>query len=315
MASSRTFVRLKALTITGLALGLLGSGPVLAQAGQAGQASAASTPVGAANINITPRRVVFEGAKRTEAVYVFNQGSAPVTVDVALVDNIMLPSGEIVPLTLVDGKGAAAKAVAARLQSAKDLMLATPSRLVLEPGRGRTVRVRASLPTTLDQAGEWRTHLTVTTIPQPSAGLTAEAAASAESRELSFQIQSVFGISIPLILRAAGHQAAAAIDGVRVVQAPPAEPGGKAAPMLELNLNRTGNASVFGNIEVRGAKDKAEGLLGFVRGLSVYTEIPGRTVLLPLNREPLPGETLSVTYVSEEGSARRVLAEARVAAK
>jgi hypothetical protein len=57
-------------------------------------------------------------------------------------------------------------------------------------------------PTSPAAAAERRTHLTITTVPPPSAGLTAEEAAEAARRgELSFNIQTIFGISIPVIVR------------------------------------------------------------------------------------------------------------------
>lgn len=157
-------------------------------------AQVALPAAGAANINITPRRVIFDRSKRTEAVFVFNQGNTPVTVDVALVDNAMLPSGEIVPISRIADHGPAAQAVAAKVRSAKPFVLAAPSRLTLPPGQGRTIRVRATLADSAT-SDEFRTHLTVTTVPAPDAGLTAEQAAATEKGELVLRIQSVFGIS------------------------------------------------------------------------------------------------------------------------
>ncbi len=102
-------------------------------------ASAQTTPpvsgtaTGVANINITPRRVIFDANKRAEAVYVFNQGNAAVTLDVTLVDNVMLPSGDIVPLSRVSDRGPAAVTAAGQVHSAKPLLLYSPTRLTLGP--------------------------------------------------------------------------------------------------------------------------------------------------------------------------------------
>lgn len=106
------FARQAALTMISMASCLVSTvAPAQETAAQAPVRSFVAAPV--ANINITPRRVVFDGTKRTEAVYVFNQGTAPVTVDVGLVDNVMLRNGEIVPPEKLAKRDAADQAAGA----------------------------------------------------------------------------------------------------------------------------------------------------------------------------------------------------------
>jgi hypothetical protein len=259
--------------------------------------------VGAANLNITPRRVIFEGSKRTEAVYIFNQGNATAVVDIALIDNIMLPSGEIVPVSSAQERGAVVAGPLARLHSARDLLLATPSRVTLAPGKGKTIRLRVSLPDGAATAGEYRTHLTVTTLPPASSGLTADAAASSRG-ELSFAINTVFGISIPLIVRNGGPTAGATFGAFAIdhdMQAVAGSETPRRVAVLSVPLRRTGTASVYGNIEVRVGKGKSAELIGLVRGIAVYPEIDQRDVRIPLVREPRHGEVLSITFLADDG--------------
>lgn len=273
--------------VLALAAIALGAGLNIPAVAQSAPAPAAAASVGAANINITPRRVIFDRNKRTEAVYLFNQGNAAITVDIALVDNAMLPSGEIVPLSRIAEKGPDAAAVAARVKSAKPMLLAAPSRLVLGPGQGKTVRVRAQLP---DEAqGEYRTHLTVTSVPPPDTGLTAEQAAAAQRGELVLRIQSIFGLSIPLIVRPGATDAAAAFGAVRL-----GSDGGK--PVLDIEMRRSGSNSVYGNIEVRSGKE----VVGMIRGLGIYPEITQRAVRVPLTRPLRKGETLGLVYAADD---------------
>ena len=264
---------------------------------------------GAANLNISPRRVIFEGAKRTEAVYVFNQGTAPVTVDVTLADNVMLPSGEIVPVEKVGEKGPEAAAVAAKLHSARNLILATPSRLTLLPGRGKTIRLRADAPDAAAGASEFRTHLVVTSLPSPDMGLTADAAAATQPGVLVMRVQALFGVSIPLIVRSGGAGATASLGAIAIEHdmAPPAngQPA-RQVPVLAMSLGRAGAASVYGNIEVRSSTSAAKGgksgeLIGLIRGIAVYPEIERRQVRVALIREPRRGETLTATFFVDDG--------------
>lgn len=259
--------------------------------------------VGAANLNITPRRVIFEGSKRTEAVYIFNQGNATAVVDIALIDNIMLPSGEIVPVSSAPERGAIAAGPLGRLHSARDLLLATPSRVTLAPGKGKTIRLRVSLPDGGATAGEYRTHLTVTTLPPASSGLTADAAANSRG-ELSFAINTVFGISIPLIVRNGDPKGNATFGSFAIdhdMQAVPGSEAPRRIAVLTVPLQRAGTASVYGNIEVRAGKGKNSELIGLVRGIAVYPEIDQRDVRIPLVRELRHGEVLSITFVADDG--------------
>jgi P pilus assembly chaperone PapD len=261
--------------------------------------------VGAANLNITPRRAIFEGNKRTEAVYVFNQGNAAVTVDVALVDNVMLSTGEIVPVASAAEKGALATEPLARMRSARSLIVATPSRIVLLPGKGKTVRLRAGLPDAAAGPGEYRTHLTVTSLPPPSSGVTVDAAAASRG-ELAFTINTVFGISIPLIVRSGGVTATAAFGPFALVPAG-ADPASQPA-MLTVPLRRAGAASIYGNIEVRAGSGKSGELIGLIRGIGVYPEVDQRVAQVPLIRTPRRGEALTVTFLSDDGKATSELA-------
>lgn len=304
-----------ALTMFGLVAGAMQ--PSLIQAQEPTAPSPVITqmgmPEGAANLNITPRRIMFDETKRTEAVYVFNQGTTPITVDVALVDNVMMPSGAIVPVSQLGAHAENDRAVAQNLQSARDSLLATPSRLTLAPGKGKTVRIRATLPESADQAIEWRSHLTVTTVPTTDAGLTAEAAAAPRQGELSFRIQSVFGISIPAIVRAGNPQATAGVESISLEQASPTSDtklGDGRVAILSFTLTRSGDASIYGNIEVSASSDKPGELTGFVRGIAVYPEIAGRRVSLALKRMPRPGDILSIVLVSDDGQPRRTMAAA-----
>lgn len=269
-------------------------------------AAAQTAPIAAPNmpnINVTPRRIIFNARKRSEAVFVFNQGVTPITVDVSLLDNVMLPSGEIMPVTDALKRGGTAAELAKKIASARLGMIVSPSRLLLAAGKGRTVRVRAPIG---DEAiaSETRSHLTITTVPPPSTGLTAEQAAEAARRgELAFNVQTIFGVSIPLIVRTGSPTAQVSFGPVALVQEQATPPARGATPILVIPINRTGAKSVYGNLEVRAGKGKASQVIGLARGLGVYTELNQRTVRLQLSRQPRSGEVLSITYYDDEGLA------------
>lgn len=284
-----------------------GVAPVLSQ-----PALAPAQPAVTAFLNITPKRLTFDRGQRNGTVFLLNQGSGPVTVDIALVDRVMLPDGQIAPVS--DGERRPdVKDVAAGLKSARELLQVSPRRVTLMPGRPQTVRVRlSSLPDAA--AGEHRSHLTVTTLPPPDAGVTAEAAAAGgQPNELRFQITAVYGLSIPLIVRPTDVQVGATLEGARVEYADAssggAPPAGRSA-VVALDVVRSGASSVYGNFEVRvvGSAKNAEPL-GMARGVGVYPEISRRAVRIPLTRAPAPGERLEVTFTDDDASPGKVLAK------
>jgi P pilus assembly chaperone PapD len=270
-------------------------------------AAASAQEAGTANINISPRRVIFTPNERTAAVYVFNQGSAPVLVDVSLIDNVMLPDGEIVAVETGARRDTPEFAAAAqRLRSAKELVLATPSRLNIPAGEGRTVRLRASMPDD-GTAREWRTHLTVATVPSRTTGLTADRAAELEPGELSFLVETTFGISIPLIVRNGAPEAAARFGAFSLAEPSAADRANGVATVLNVPVGRTGEKSLYGNLEVRAGPGRNAELLGIARGIGVYAEQDERLVRIPLTRKPAAGEALTVRFSDEESGTEKLL--------
>jgi hypothetical protein len=249
---------------------------------------AAAVPV---NLNITPKRLTLARGQRTAIAHIFNRGDTTATFDITLVDRVMTESGEIVPA----GEAAAASA---GLHSAREMIVVSPRRVTLAPGKGQTIRLRVIAPAHAS-VPEYRTHLTVTTLPPPTAGLTAEDAAARRAGQLSVRVNSVFGVSIPVIVRPGAVTAAGEIRNVRV--GPNA-----AAPALHFDLARTGTGSLFGNVEIRS---RTRGRLGNAIGLGVYTEIGKRSVRIPLQRSPLSGEELEIAFTDDDTAPGRLLAK------
>jgi hypothetical protein len=299
-----------------LVMMLTGPDAVGAQAEQAQPPVATEpAPVNARiNLNITPKRLTFSRNTRSASVYVFNQGNAPATVDVSLIERVMLPTGEIKTLdaALSDAE---TLPVAERLRSARGLVVATPRRITLAPGKGQTVRLRVTQPANAD-APEYRSHLTVATVPPREAGLTAENAAAQRPGELSFRLNAVFGLSIPVIIRTGTLDVRADIHNVRLDEETVSPDGiapARPTPVLAFDLARLGGNSLFGNVEIRSAAGRKD-VVGFARGVGVYPEIDSRSVRVALRRTPAAGEVLDVTFVDDDLTPGRVIARASLIA-
>lgn len=264
-----------------------------------------------ASLNINPKRIVFDRPGRSATLYLHNQGESAGLFDITLVDRVMLPSGQILPLDEAGTREAGDQA--AQFRSARPLLIATPRRVRLEPGTGQTIRIRAGGDAALP-AGEYRTHLTVTAIPPADTGITAEQAAQGKPGTLSFRVTSVLGIAIPVIVRIGASDVRASIENVSLtmedLSSDALRPSRK-TPVVSLDLVRLGHSSLFGDIEIHDARDRRDKApLGLIRSLGVYPEIERRHVRVVLARAPASGETIMIRFIDDDVTPGKHLAEA-----
>lgn len=266
----------------------------------------AATPTGSfaqagADLNVSPKRIVFSAETRSSTVLVFNRGGSEVTYNIDLVDRVMTPDGQIISVADAAAKPEAAS-VAKKVASATALINFTPRRVTLKPGDSQTIRIRVLRPPEL-AAGEYRTHLTITAAPPEDTGLTAEQAVSASDGKVAVRLVTVFSISIPLIVRQGGPDVGATITDVKYLDA---EPAGGA---LSLQLTRKGASSLFGDVEVRPAgAPRATVPLGLIRGVGVYPEIDRRLVQFKLSRALVRGEHLDIVFRDDDTRSGETLA-------
>ncbi|MDX9998080.1 MAG: hypothetical protein WCY15_04360 [Phenylobacterium sp.] len=250
---------------------------------------------GGEDLTISPKRLVLAAGARSATVFLLNRGTETTTYAIELADRVMLPDGRIrEPGDVADEPGGAE--ATALLQTATEMIVFSPRRVTLRPGESQTVRLRIARAADLPE-GEYRSHLTVTAVPPPDAGLTAEQAAQARPGQMTIRIRTAFGVSIPVIVRQGDPRAGAEIRDVRYM--PPAS-GRQAA--LALALVRTGKASLYGDLTVRAA-GSGEPPLAQARGVAVYAEIGRRTLELPLRRRLSQGERVEIVFADE--AARR----------
>jgi hypothetical protein len=300
-----------------IAAGVGVAGGVAAQAPPAAppaaaQGAPAAAPASVAlnnNLTINPKRLTFDRLGRSSAVYIFNQGALPATYDIKLIDRVMLPDGQIVPADEAATKPEL-KPVLDAMKSAMEMVIATPRRASLGPNAGQTVRVRAGGSAELPP-GEYRTHLTVTAVPPADTGVTADQAASSAPESLSFRVTSVVGLSIPVIVRVGPADFRAAIENMKVSTETITPDGGgpaRSVGVLSMDLVRVGSSSLFGDVEIRGERERGRGdPLGLVRGVGVYPEIPRRNMRILLQRIPAKGEELEIIFRDDDTAPGKIL--------
>ncbi len=278
-----------------LILGLaLIANPMTLNAAQAGPLGAGpSLEVGAlgADLNLSPKRLVLDAQTRSATVYVFNQGGTSGYYSVDLVDEIMLADGRIKKVSDLASDPSAAEKIA-KLKSARDLMLVTPRRIWLAPHESQTVRIRAHPP--LDAApGEYRTHLVITALPPEETGLVADQVGTpGQTKALSVRVLALYSLAIPVIYRQGQIDAQGQIKNITSsVQ------DGHA--LLEMDLERDGAASLYGDIVVRSGGRNGP-VVGEVNGIGVYPELGQLRLKVPLQRKLAAGEHLLIAWRDQD---------------
>jgi P pilus assembly chaperone PapD len=240
---------------------------------------------GAGGLLVGPTRVVFEGGIRTAQLTLVNTGARTATYRLKLVRLRMSENGIIRQVTDPDSSE----------QFADTLVRFSPRRVELEPQVPQTVRLQLRKPADLP-AGEYRSHLLIQALPEQAAE---QAAASGPGIHLN--LQPVFGVSIPVIVRQGETSASLTLSDVSL------QPGSGAdqPPRLRVVLNRSGNRSVYGNLVATwSAEAGKEQVVGVAKGVAVYTPNARRVFELPLtlDRDHARSGRLDVKFDAPSGA-------------
>ncbi|MEO1169332.1 MAG: molecular chaperone [Pseudomonadota bacterium] len=222
---------------------------------------AAPAPVHANDLLVAPTRVVLDGPRGTQVI-LNNIGTEEATYRISLELRRMTPDGGLEEVEIPDETE----------ESALGMIRYAPRRVVLPPNQPQAIRIGVRPPEGLAD-GEYRVHMLFRAIPRPR-----PAAAEEESAGEGFQIRliPVYGVTIPIIVRHGNLTATAAIANPRIVE----EDGVRA---VAFDMSRQGARSVYGEVIV--TRPGVDVPIARARGVAVYPEINGRTVILPVSEE------------------------------
>lgn len=218
------------------------------------------------NLLVTPKRVVFEGNKRSEELNLANVGKDSATYLISLIQIRMNEDGKFERITQPDPG-----------QNFADRNLRFfPRTVTLAPGEAQTIKLQIVKASELPP-GEYRSHLYFRANP-PSRPLGEEIIPEKDS-VLSVRLIPVFGISIPVIIRNGESTATVKISEV-VFQMT-----NDSMPAVNMTFNRSGNMSVYGDIAVDHISLQGKTTrVGIVKGLAIYTPNTKRRFHLPLEK-------------------------------
>jgi hypothetical protein len=215
---------------------------------------------------IYPKRIVFDGNKRSQNLNLVNSGDDSAQYIISVIQIRMKEDGSFENISQPDS---------GQLFSDRNFRF-FPRSVVLGPKESQTVKVQLIQFSTLP-AGEYRSHLyfRAEKIQQPLGDTQTKSVTSS----ISIQIKPVYGLSIPVIIRSGESNTAIALSKVHFHLVK------DSLPLLEMNIERSGNMSVYGDIRIDYISDQGtETQVALVRGVAVYTPNNHRKFALMLDR-------------------------------
>ena len=252
------------------------------------------------NLLITPRRVVFEGPKKTMELNLANTGADTAKYNVSIVQYRMKEDGAFEEIMTPDpGQNFADK-----------FIRFFPRTVSLAPNEAQIVKMQL-IKTNELQPGEYRSHVYFRAVPKQNALGTEETVK--DSTAIGVKLIPIFGITIPVIIRTGASTMKVSLTDLKM------EVVNDTIPRLQFAFNRTGNQSVYGDIDVQHIS--AQGLstkVGTVRGIAVYTPNQVRKFQMDLDpkaKVDYKSGALKVTFSAQSDAKPEKFAEAELKLK
>ena len=218
------------------------------------------------NLLITPRRIVFEGNKRSEEINLANTGKDTAKYNVSIIEYRMREDGSFLEISKPDsGQNFAGK-----------YLRFFPRAVVLAPNEAQVVKIQVTKASELE-SGEYRSHVYFRAVPDTKP--LGEGEVKKDSSAISVRLVPIFGITIPVIIRVGENTTKLTLSGLSFEQV------NDTTPRLKLVLNRSGNMSVYGDLIVEHISPQGKVTpAGSVKGIAVYTPNPLRRFQMDLDK-------------------------------
>jgi len=249
---------------------------------------------------ITPRRVVFEGSKRSMDLNLANTGKDSATYAISLIQIRMKDDGGFENITEPDpGQNFADKN-----------LRFFPRSVILAPGEAQSIKVQ-TLNTNKLKPGEYRSHFYFRAVPKQNA--LGEETPDTNTTSISVKITPIFGITIPAIIRVGETNVKVSITDLSFRNV------NDTIPAFSFTLNRTGDNSVYGDLSVDHISTQGKiTRVATANGVAVYTPNSIRKIQINLNKLPevdYKSGTLRLIYSSHSDVKPVRYAEAELALK
>jgi P pilus assembly chaperone PapD len=232
---------------------------------------------------VIPRRVVFEGTKRTQELNLANAGNDTTKYTISIVEIRMKEDGSFEE---VDASEAGQNSASANLRI-------FPRIVTLGPNEAQTVKVQLTNTSKLTP-GEYRSHIYFRALPkQRQKG---KEPLKKMVTNLSLKLTPVFGVTIPVIVRVGDYSAKVSFSNLAFEMK-------NDTPRLNMVINRAGSMSIYGNISVSHISPEGNHTnVGIIKGFGVYSPNATRKLRMVLNNKVgvnYSKGTLEIVYTSQ----------------
>ncbi len=249
-----------------------------------------------AELMLHPTRIVFERNDRAAQVELINNSKEAASYRITLVNRRMTDDGRFEPV---------AAPLAGEL-FAEPMLRYSPRQITLQPGTAQTVRLMLRKPAVLAD-GEYRSHLHFEKLPAAAGSTSVEA--QGKPGDIGVMLNALVGASMPVIVRHGATSAQVSLSHLALLNS---EAG--RAPLLALQFERSGNSSVYGDLQVTFTpQGGAPQVLASAGGIAVYAPNTARRASVPLQLPQgmaLARGTLSVVYRQRADAGGAILAQA-----
>jgi hypothetical protein len=205
------------------------------------------------NLLITPRRVIFEGSRKSQELNLANTGQDTATYNISIIQYRMKDDGTFEQIEQPDPGQ----------RFADPYLRFFPRSVTLPPNEAQVVKMQL-IKTNELQEGEYRSHIYFRAVPnQKPLG---EETNAVDSSTISVQITPIFGVTIPVIIRVGVSNTTVTLSDLKLI------PIDDTLSRLTITFNRSGNFSVYGDISVNYVSPQGKTTqVGMVKGIAVYT--------------------------------------------
>lgn len=225
----------------------------------------------AANLMVTPTRIVFEQRDRTAQVTLINQGSETGEFRISFIRQNMTETGNFVAVP--DGEAG---------MFSDEMIRFSPRQVKLPPGQSQVVRLMLRKPRDLAD-GEYRSHLLFQALPPAASSSIDKIAADTSADGITVQVIPIVGVSIPVIVRQGELNSKVTLSAARII---PAD-GTGSTPAIAVDINRTGSGSAYGDFRAIFTPSGGDPIVvAQANSIAVYANIDKRRFQMPLTIPP-----------------------------
>ncbi|GAB2190279.1 hypothetical protein MAH1_18870 [Sessilibacter sp. MAH1] len=256
------------------------------------------------DLTVTPTRVIFEDRDRAKVLNLVNRGEKTATYRIEFIEMAMDQYGGFTEIeTPQEGQ-----------QFSSNMVRYSPRQVTIEPGESQTIRLIASKPSNL-AVGEYRSHLLMYAVPDNSANaVDIESVQKLKDKEVAFQVSAIFRVAIPVIIRHGNEETLQAEYNITDVKLNASENSETQEPQLEFLLTRTGNRSIYADLDVTFTPENSneQYLLGKIKEYVVYVPNQSRVTKVPLeipDNMRLEKGTVNITFYKDKNGNKEILSQ------